>query len=551
MLKTGFIKWRYFLYFLPIHFVIIIFLSTPVDKVFAELPKWLFVVVTSYLIMAMAFALVMQFNFFISNGKREFIALIAIGAIRGFAILDVGLLLDLPQVKPYLLRPLNSSVTVPLSFLVLRHLIGSQREFKELFQNLYVENIKVRLNQITPDKTKIKDSEIDKIEAKVFATLDPLRHEIERVSGIQLSSSDLRKEVMIIQSFIEERLRPLSHDLWRAQKLEPPRLRYLQSLYRLFFLTKSQFGYAIIPSFVFSVVAGSTIETFAFAWRHALLHLIVQVIVFLAFESIYERSKSLQKYLNLIAVLMCISIPLVFDLLLISNYQTTPSNLGAEIVSIGWFLLLSLTFTVAKAQSDYRIELISILQKNLERDSTLAEDSQIAEQYAKYLHGDIQSTLSAAQMQLQTASDSDDLTLGKATIEKLASVLRRDHHDYVIGDAISPFAKFQQIIDAWEGIATISIDIEEGDLYDTSLLKVNQVLEELVSNSIRHGKATEISVVVEKKDHGIIRVSYADNGNEMQRGQAGLGSSLVGQNTITFERRRQDNRNLIDFTLPN
>ena len=476
-------------------------------------------------------------------------ALIAIGAIRGFAILDIGLLLNLPQVKPYLLRPLNSAVTVPLSFLVLRHLIGSRREFKELFQALYVENIKVRLDHFTSEKAKIKESEIDQIEAKVLATLDPLRREIERVSGIQLSSSDLRKEVMIIQSFIEERLRPLSYDLWRAQKPEPPRLRYFESLYRLFFLTKSQFGYAVIPAFVFSVVAGSTIETFAFAWRHALIHLIVQVIVFLAFEFIYQRSKSLQKYLNLTAVLMCISIPLVFDLLLISNYQTTPSNLGAEMVSIGWFLLLSLTFTVAKAQSDYRIELISILQRNLERDSILAEDSQIAEQYAKYLHGDIQSTLSAAQMQLQTASDSDDLTLGKATIEKLASVLRRDHHDYVIGDAISPFAKFQQIIDAWEGIATISIDIEEGDFPDYSLLKVGQVLEELVSNSIRHGKATEIYVSVRNVSDENIKVSFSNNGAPMKDGRAGLGSSLLRQHALEFKIERKEDLNNIEITL--
>jgi signal transduction histidine kinase len=549
MLKAGFIKWKYLLYFFPIHFVIIIFLSTPIDKVFAEFPKWLFVVVTSYLIMAMVFALVMQFNSISSNGKREFIALIAIGAIRGFAILDIGLLLNLPQVKPYLLRPLNSAVTVPLSFLVLRHLIGSRREFKELFQALYVENIKVRLDHFTSEKAKIKESEIDQIEAKVLATLDPLRREIERVSGIQLSSSDLRKEVMIIQSFIEERLRPLSHDLWRAQKPEPPRLRYFESLYRLFFLTKSQFGYAIIPTFVFSVVAGSTIETFAFAWRHALIHLIVQVIVFLAFEFIYERSKYLQKYMNLTAVLMCISIPLFFDLLLMSNYQTTPSNLGAEIVSIGWFLLLSLAFTVAKSQSDYRIELISILQKNLERDSILVEDSQIAEQYAKYIHGDIQSTLSAAQMQLQTASDSGDLSLGKATIEKLASVLRRNHHDYVIGDAISPFAKFQQIIDAWDGIATISVDIEEGNFPDPSLLKVSQILEELVSNSIRHGKATEIYVSVRNVSDGNINVSFFDNGAPMKEGRAGLGSALLRQLALEFKSDRKNGTNIIEITL--
>jgi len=152
-------------------------------------------------------------------------------------------------------------------------------------------------------------------------------------------------------------------------------------------------------------------------------------------------------------------------------------------------------------------------------------------------------------MQLQTASDSDDFSLGKATIEKLASVLRRDHHDYVIGDAISPFAKFQQIIDAWEGIATISIDIEEGDFPDYSLLKVGQVLEELVSNSIRHGKATEIYVSVRNVSDENIKVSFSNNGAPMKDGRAGLGSSLLRQHALEFKIERKEDLNNIEITL--
>lgn len=549
MLKAGFIKWRYFYYFFPIHFIIVIFLSTPVDQVFSELPKWLFVVISSYLITAMTFAVAINSNFIVTNGKREFVALIIIGAIRGFAILDIGLILDLPQVKPYLLRPLNSAVTVPLSFLILRHLIGSRREFKDLFHTLYLENIQARINKFSPNKLQLNDSEVDEIEAKVLGTLEPLKREIEKLSGADISTSDMKREVIIIQSFIEERLRPLSHDLWRKQKLEPPRLDYLQSLYRLFFQTKSQFGYAIFPSFVFSVVAGSTIESFAFAWRHAAIHLLSQVIIFLAFDFIYERYPAFRKYVNLLAITFCISVPYVFDVLLLTNYQTEPDNIGAEIVAVGWFLLLSLTFTIAKSRSDYQDELVSILSANLDNYSDASDNARIAGQYAKYLHGDIQSTLSAAQMQLQSASESNDISLGNTTIEKLASVLRRNHHDYVIGDAISPVVRFQQIIDAWEGIATISVDIEEGELDDSSLLRVSQVLEELVSNSIRHGKATSIYVSVQNMSDGKVRLSFSDNGLPMNDGKAGLGTSLLRENALDFIRDRKDNTNIIEITL--
>jgi hypothetical protein len=523
---------------------------SPVDEVFAEFGKWTVVMLLSYALMAIPFALAMRTPWITNDGRREFIALIVVGLVRGFAILDIGLLLDLPQVKPYLLRPLNSGIAVPLWFLMIRFIFGSRQDFQKLFHELYVRNIREKVAEIFPSNKKLKDHEIDSIEEKVKKTLEPLRKQIEKVAGIELDNETLKKESLIIQSFIEDRLRPLSHELWRQQQIKPPKMNYLAFLWRLTFTTKSQFGLAIFPSFVYGIVSLTTITNFDFAWRHSLLNMAVQIIIYLAFEFAYQRIQSARNHLNLSAILLCAIVPAFMDeVFLGSLYQEVVPRL-AEWVYIGWFLALSLAFSIAKSQTDYRKEIVGILLLDIESSPLVdkGQDKQLAEKYAKYLHGDIQSTLSSSQMQMMQASEKGDVELGKSAIEKMASVLRRDHYEYAIGEAISPIARFQQIIDAWDGIATIAIDVDDSDISDVALLKVSDVIEELASNSIRHGGASEISVKISRVSDSTF-VTYLDNGNRRSKGKPGLGSSLLKSLTTEVQLRDLEIGNEISFRL--
>ena len=552
MFDPGFLRWRYFGLAFIVHAIVVYFMISPVDEVFAEFGKWTVVMLLSYALMAIPFALAMRTPWITNDGRREFIALIVVGLVRGFAILDIGLLLDLPQVKPYLLRPLNSGIAVPLWFLMIRFIFGSRQDFQKLFHELYVRNIREKVAEILPSNKKLKDHEIDSIEEKVKKTLEPLRKQIEEVAGIELDNETLKKESLIIQSFIEDRLRPLSHELWRQQQIKPPKMNYLAFLWRLTFTTKSQFGLAIFPSFVYGIVSLTTITNFDFAWRHSLLNMAVQIIIYLAFEFAYQRIQSARNYLNLSAILLCAIVPAFMDeVFLGSLYQEVVPRL-AEWVYIGWFLALSLAFSIAKSQTDYRKEIVGILLLDIESSPLVdkGQDKQLAEKYAKYLHGDIQSTLSSSQMQMMQASEKGDVELGKSAIEKMASVLRRDHYEYAIGEAISPIARFQQIIDAWDGIATIAIDVDDSDISDAALLKVSDVIEELVSNAIRHGQANVINVEVTVLE-GNIQITIRDNGRPMEKGRKGLGSSLLKENSLGIVSMREGNQNVLELILPN
>ena len=550
MFDVGFIKWRYFLYFFPIHCFIVLFLSTPAAKVFGYFPQWLLVTLLSYGITAIAFALAMKIKWVMSDGRHEILALIFIGVIRGFAILDFGILLDLPQTTPYLLRPLNSAVNFPLWIFVLRYFIGYRQEFQNLFHELYVRNIRAKVDFSMGSRSSAKLSDLSRIEESVKETLTPLRENIERLVGGKISPEILRSEVLVIQSFIEQKLRPLSHDLWRQQKLRPPKMKYMESIFRLIFQTKSQFGYAIIPSFIFGVVAASTIDTFAFALEHSLIHLVFQTLVFVVFQIICERTTRGLGWINLGATSLAVMLPIIFDEFFMPSFPHTRVHTGAELVYTGWFLLLGLTFTIAKSQSDFRRELVGIMLSEIEKTSMQiqSEESRMAGQYAKYLHGDIQSTLTSTQMQLLQASQDEDEIAGQASIEKLAEVLRRDHHSYAISEEIAPVAKFQRIIDAWDGIAIVAIDIDESIVAQERLVVLSEIVEELTSNAIRHGRANEISVhIVGQADE--IQVSFSDNGTPKKPGKKGVGTAMILSHAIKHHYSTENGINTLVFTI--
>jgi anti-sigma regulatory factor (Ser/Thr protein kinase) len=551
MFDPGFLKWRYFGLAFVVHAAVVYFMISPVEEVFSEFGKWTVVMFLSYGIMAIPFALAMRIPWITIDGRREFIALIIVGIVRGFAILDIGLLLDLPQVKPYLLRPLNSAIAVPLWFLMIRFIFGARKDFQSLFHELYVRNIRERVASLLPATKKLGEKEIDSIEAQVKQTLEPLKKVIEDISGAELDKETLKRESLIIQSFIEDRLRPLSHELWRQQQIKPPRLNYLTFLWRLTFKTKSQFGLAILPAFIYSIVGLTTITNFDFALQHSLLNLGIQSVIFLAFEFTYQRVQRLRNVLNLVAISLCAFIPAFVDEIFLGSLYSLPVPTFVESIGIGWFLSLTLAFSIAKAQTNYRKEMLSILVGDLERPISTNQQSQshVAEKYAKYLHGDIQSTLSSSQMQLMQASESGDAELGKSAIEKMASLLRRDHHEYAIGDAISPFARFQQIIDAWDGIATIEVDVEEAEISEASLLKISEVIEELVSNAIRHGQANIIKVEIQSSSSDIA-VSFIDNGVVKRGRKGGMGTSLLNDQTFDFKTEQRSNGNQTTFKIP-
>ena len=547
-MKPGLFNWRYFFWLIPVNIFTVLLLVAPPPLTFSEAVSWTFLTFVSHALMAIPFAIFRKIDWIIGKLRYEIGAMAIVGAVRGFAILDVGLIMDLPQLEPYLLRPLNSAVVVPFWFLIIHFLIGSRREFAEDYRVLYLKLVRGNIERFDVSKAK---ANVKEIEQRLDAVLQPLREKIEVLHGNKISASRLAEESMIVQSFVEEKIRPLSHELWQRKEIQVPRLGFFALINFALFRTKLPIALTIFPYTIFTLVGLAPIislsDSFWYQSKTALLLIITAYI----YQHFHQRVNE-KAVLNILAIISILFLPVVTSRFMHSqlNFESVPA-LG-ELIGMAWLFFLLLSFSVSLAISRYHEEIMSVLRNQLKDvviDSQTKEADEVSARFAKYLHGEVQSELLSASMMLSQAAKEKNSRIGRRGIEKTAEILRRDHSKYVVGSELVPEARMQKIIDAWAGIAKIEIElIGIGVIQEDSLTSLSDVVEELVSNSVRHGGASEISVKVSRKA-GSLAVTFKDNGIKRGKGKPGLGSSLLKSLTSEVKRVDSEDGSVITFQL--
>jgi signal transduction histidine kinase len=547
-MKGGLFEWRYYFWLIPLDIAVVLILIAPKPLETSDLARWTVLALISHAIMAIPFGMLKGRWWVTKSLNREIAALVIVGLVRGFAILDFGLLMDLPQVEPYLLRPLNSSVVVPTWFVIIHFLVGSRRDFAEDYRVLYIKIIREKLERLDGSKSKLGIAEI---EARIEETLAPLRAKIETLHGSKISPARLAEEAMIIQSHVEGKIRPLSHELWQKRTVRVPSLGQLRLFSITILKTRLPLGVTILPSAVFSIVGLAPYMGFSDLIVHQFVNSSIVLAIFLFYRFVFTKTTQIA-VINLSAFLGALILPHFGGNLLTQflGFEKVPPL--AQIVGILWFFFLLISFGAAMAVSEYHAEIMLILRQQLEEvmiPSDTSESEEIASRFARYLHGEVQSELLSASMILNEAARSKDTRLGRQGIEKTAEVLRRTHSQYAVGSNIAPEVKIQKIVDAWAGIAEIEIQIQEGVSIDlVNFLHLSEVIEELVSNSVRHAGSTAIHIQVNQED-GDAQIIFTDNGKGFSPGKPGMGSSLLQSRIKVLNSKSSKTGNILTFEL--
>lgn len=547
-MKGGLFEWRYYFWLIPLDIAVVVILIAPKPLETSDLARWTVLSLIAHAIMAIPFGLLKGRWWVTKSLNREIAAMVIVGLVRGFAILDFGLLMNLPQAEPYLLRPLNSSVVVPTWFVIIHFLVGSRRDFAEDYRVLYIKIIREKLERLDGSKSKLSIAEI---EARIEGTLAPLRAKIETLHGSKISPARLAEEAMVIQSHVEGKIRPLSHELWQKREVRVPSLGQLRLFSITVLKTRLPIGATILPATIFSIVGFASIMDLSDALVHQLISSILVVMIFVIYRLAFSRTRK-RAITNFSAFLGVIFLPQVGGFLLseFAGFPTVP--LIAQLVGILWFFFLLISFGAAIAVSEYHAEIMLILRQQLEKvmiPSDTSESEEIASRFARYLHGEVQSELLSASMILNEAARSKDTRLGRKGIEKTAEVLRRTHSQYAVGSNIAPEAKIQKIVDAWAGIADIEIQIQEDVSIDlVNFLHLSEVIEELVSNSVRHAGSTTIHIQVNQED-GNAQIIFTDNGKGFSPGKPGMGSSLLQSRIKVLNSKSSKTGNILTFVL--
>ncbi len=150
--------------------------------------------------------------------------------------------------------------------------------------------------------------------------------------------------------------------------------------------------------------------------------------------------------------------------------------------------------------------------------------------YAQFLHSDVQNQLLISALSArQSEFDKDDLRREIRRLRRLFEGLETERpmpNQMNLGDVVSSLEV------RWEGFLELTMRVSEDlrDLdYDRSWALV-EVLNEAISNAIRHGVATRVEITIESLDE-CISVSVEDNGLGPTVGKSGLGTQIIDELT--------------------
>ena len=136
----------------------------------------------------------------------------------------------------------------------------------------------------------------------------------------------------------------------------------------------------------------------------------------------------------------------------------------------------------------------------------------LAHRWAIYIHGKILTRLAATSLRLETASSTGDRNSFIEAIETLLQLL--DYPDVNFEQAPTDLnTEVHSRLDPWFGLLDIDLQIEPGlmEIRNSRVQDLGEVIEELVSNSIRHGKAQKIALKVRRMGDKDIQVTAIDD----------------------------------------
>jgi hypothetical protein len=168
---------------------------------------------------------------------------------------------------------------------------------------------------------------------------------------------------------------------------------------------------------------------------------------------------------------------------------------------------------------------------------------------ARYLHGELQAGLIASSLLLERALKTEDTDLARHALKSAVELLNQDYAQIAQSRISSAQARLEKISSGWRGIAKVNIALDWIDTLDTSVVNdVIALIDEGVSNAIRHAKASEISVSGSRMGTDL-HLEILSDGSPMIEKAPGLGTKLFTELATSWDYSRNGQQNCLKFIV--
>lgn len=368
--------------------------------------------------------------------------------------------------------------------------------------------------------------------------VSPRIDQIDQLLSSLKTGGNKNEAIKEMQTYVDEELRPLSHQIANDSSLSEPDLVKSKSKRRFDLPRHINLSISMRPYvttvlfFITYAAAAQRTMTFIEALPFNLISTVLLILYFLFFKWLF-RNRNFLLALGLPIGLSIFAIvgPLVLYIESYINIQL-PENVATATIFVGCIYGISnLGYTVLTSQRTRMIADQTQINADLESTiSLLRQREWVARRRVGYvMHGSLQSSLNAAVLKLGASTD-PSAELIESVRSDISQALSRVSSDssksYFFDQAKEEIAKI------WAGTIQIHWRIEP-EVFDE--LQRNpetseclaEVVREAVSNAAKHGSANEIEINANVED-SVVHLEVRDNGKSSNTGKTlGLGSELM------------------------
>jgi hypothetical protein len=154
----------------------------------------------------------------------------------------------------------------------------------------------------------------------------------------------------------------------------------------------------------------------------------------------------------------------------------------------------------------------------------------LSHRWAIFIHGKILTRLAATALKLETASQAGDTQTFNAAIDSLITLLKNPDAEFE-QEVTDLETEVNSRLDPWLGLLEVELHIDQElmSVRNERVRELGEVIEEIISNSMRHGKAQKVNLRVIKSGDEVIQIIAVDDATiappEFQ-GRYGLGTRI-------------------------
>ena len=558
MTRTPWLSWRLYFLTILVDLIVLLLSSDHASTGSRDFSYWAILALIAHGSIAPVIAVALFFTSRVNRWEADLFALIILGAVRGVAI-NVGVIvLELEPTVSSVYKVFNSAISLPLWFIGIAIFVESRRQYQKEFEALFLRY--VRNEQSTAGSQSLDLAEIPvgkSIEHLQSATAE-LAHEIESALDNPALQVNYAQQKSKIQDLINKELRPASAKLWNNSTFSAPKLSVL-TLLRISLLEqklKATSAALLFSPYIFIGLNGT--QGWKLAAAETILATLLNILIYLFGEIHFKKSFLSRRNTNIAIISLSYVIPFIVILFFLPAdlfwtdsvatifvYQLFLSSCHVSfLLAFNLYTLLGQQRSIVLASFERMIQSKEYLPI-FNADFTVTRDIDLA----RYLHGELQAGLVASSLLLERASKTGDTDLARHALKSAVDILSQDHAQISQSRVSFPQERLEKISSGWRGIAQVSIDLDWID--DLAIPAQNDVIaliDEGVSNAIRHAKASLISVTGSWVDNDAILEIHSD-GAGMTQNAPGLGTKLFTELATSWNYSRNGEENILKFTI--